>query len=124
WQLAHILRVHQRLSRSEARVRAVELLGRVHLPEPELGAQCYPHELSGGMGQRVSIARGIAGDPRLLIADESTTAFNVTVMEDVHCHPRCGYATDACRSRAIPLEHPLPNRETRCIHHEQLMHVG
>jgi peptide/nickel transport system permease protein len=84
WQLAQALRLHNPgLSRRQARVDAVELLRRVHLPEPELVARRYPHQLSGGMAQRVAIARAIAGKPKLLIADEPTTALDVTVQGEI-----------------------------------------
>ncbi len=79
WQVAECLRLHQRISRSAAWRRAVDLLGEVGLPQPAQLAGRYPHELSGGMRQRVVIAMAIANSPQLIIADEPTTALDVTV---------------------------------------------
>ena len=82
-QLAEPLRVRQGLSRTEARDRAVELLGAVGLHQPEEVFHRYPFELSGGMLQRVLIATAVAGDPELLVADEATTALDTVVQAEV-----------------------------------------
>ncbi|SPM00067.1 Oligopeptide transport system permease protein OppB (TC 3.A.1.5.1) [[Actinomadura] parvosata subsp. kistnae] len=82
-QLAEVAVVHEGASRAEARRRAVDRLGHVHLPEPERLAGRHPHELSGGMRQRAVIAMGLMGTPRLIVADEPTTALDVTVQRQI-----------------------------------------
>ncbi|WP_406289112.1 dipeptide/oligopeptide/nickel ABC transporter permease/ATP-binding protein [Embleya sp. NBC_00896] len=82
-QLAEVAEVHHRASRSAAAARAVERLAAVHIPDPEQRAGKRPHEFSGGMRQRVMIAMGLMGEPRLIIADEPTTALDVTVQSQV-----------------------------------------
>ncbi len=83
FQIAEVLRRHRGQTRTEARAGAVDLLARVGVPDPARRARQFPHQFSGGMRQRVMIAAALAGDPKLLIADEPTTALDVTVQAEI-----------------------------------------
>ena len=78
WQIDEVLRLHTNMNRAERRARAVEMLERVHIPDPESAYNAYPHQISGGQRQRVMIAMSLALSPKLIIADEPTTALDVT----------------------------------------------
>lgn len=83
WQVAEAVRLRSGTTRTEAAREAVHLLGRVGLPDPERRAREFPHQFSGGMNQRAMIALAVAGNPRLLIADEATTALDVTLQAQI-----------------------------------------
>lgn len=82
-QIAESVRIHTGVGKREARQRAIEEATRVHLPDPESIVEKYPHQLSGGQRQRVAIAMSLACRPRLLIADEPTTALDVTIQAEI-----------------------------------------
>ena len=83
FQLMEPLRIHRRMSKHDARERALEILRQVDMPDPESRMRQYPHELSGGMRQRVMIGIAIACGPKLIIADEPTTALDVTIQAQI-----------------------------------------
>lgn len=83
FQLGETLRLHLGMDRAERRKRSIELLEQVGIPAPETRLTAFPHQLSGGMSQRVMIAMSLAGDPKLLIADEPTTALDVTIQAQI-----------------------------------------
>jgi peptide/nickel transport system ATP-binding protein len=83
WQIEEQLHAHQKLTRQLARKRAIDLLGSVGIPRPELRVDDYPHQFSGGMRQRVMIALALSCSPSLLIADEPTTALDVTIQAQI-----------------------------------------
>jgi len=82
-QITEVLRHHFKLDAAAARLRALQLLARVGIPDPALRMRQYPHEFSGGMRQRVTLAMALAGEPKIVIADEPTTALDVTVQAQI-----------------------------------------
>src|SRR5947199_810549 len=83
FQLGEVLRLHMGLSPGEARKRAIALLDEVGIPDPKYKINAYPSQMSGGQQQRVMIAMAIACEPKLLIADEPTTALDVTIQKQI-----------------------------------------
>lgn len=83
WQIAEGIRAHGQFSRAEARAKAIEILGKVGIPDPETRVNYYPHQFSGGQKQRVVIAMALVLDPGLIVADEPTTALDVTVQAEI-----------------------------------------
>ena len=82
-QIGEVLRLHMAMGMRQAQARVVELLNEVGIPDPKLRVNSYPHEMSGGQQQRVMIAMAIACEPKLLIADEPTTALDVTIQKQI-----------------------------------------
>jgi oligopeptide transport system ATP-binding protein len=83
YQLGEMFRVHQGLSKKAAKAKAVELMDRVRIPAAKQRVDDYPHQFSGGMRQRIMIAMALACEPQLFVADEATTALDVTVQRDI-----------------------------------------
>ena len=97
WQIAEGIRAHGEFSRKEAKAKAIEILGRVGIPDPQTRVNYYPHQFSGGQKQRVVIAMALVLDPGLIVADEPTTALDVTVQAEIldllrHCRDEFGTA--------------------------------
>ncbi|MWB99015.1 ABC transporter ATP-binding protein [Agromyces seonyuensis] len=83
WQIIEGIRAHRKISKQEARAKAIDILGRVGIPDPEERVDHYPHQFSGGQKQRIVIAMALALDPGLIVADEPTTALDVTVQAEI-----------------------------------------
>ena len=82
-QLSEVIMRHHNISKRDALAKATDLLRSVEIPDPEIRINQYPHELSGGTKQRIAIARALSGDPRLILADEPTTALDVTIQAQI-----------------------------------------
>lgn len=120
-QIDEVLRLHRGLSGAEARRRTLELLDRTGIPSPRRCAGQYPHELSGGMQQRVMIAMALACEPSLLIADEPTTALDVTIQDQI-----LGMISDLNRETGMAvllITHDL-NVMARVCHSVRVMYLG
>ena len=110
WQIAEAIQAHQDVTKEAAQARAIELLAKVGIPNPAERVDNYPHEFSGGMRQRAVIAIAMANDPEVILADEPTTALDVTVQAQVLDSLKT--ALDRDRGGAAP-DHPRPRGHRR-----------
>lgn len=113
-QIAEVYRIHESLSKKEARIKAIEMLRLVRIPEPEQRYDEYPHQLSGGMRQRIMIAMALACRPALLIADEPTTALDVTIQAQILSLIR--KLTDELNMAVLLITHDLGVVAENCDH--------
>jgi oligopeptide/dipeptide ABC transporter ATP-binding protein len=121
WQIAEGPQLHLGLSRSAARQRALELMRRVGIPDPERRFSAYPHEFSGGMRQRVMIAIALSCDPEIILCDEPTTALDVTIQDQI-----LRLLAQLCRESGTSLvfvTHDLPVVSQVC-QHLSVMYAG
>jgi peptide/nickel transport system ATP-binding protein len=105
WQIEEQINAHEDLSKRQARRRAIELLGAVGIPKPETRVDDYPHQFSGGMRQRVMIAMALSCNPDLLIADEPTTALDVTIQAQIL--ELIAHLKDEFRSAVVMITHDM-----------------
>ncbi|MCR6030734.1 ATP-binding cassette domain-containing protein [Nocardioides sp. zg-579] len=113
-QITAVIRRHLKVSREEARAQALDLLAQMNLPRPEQMLRAYPHELSGGQRQRIMIAMAVACYPQLIIADEPTTALDVTVQKQVL--RLLDHAVSERGSALLMITHDLPVIAAMCDH--------